>query len=146
MTWRSGSSVSGSSRRWLRRVRPFEGLRAVLSFVEGRLKPDTTDTAEADGRAHTKTAAARMPAAVDQSPISNLQSITQLPNYPITKSVYAYAAPTMIFLIRMCGEPCEMLLVWVGWPFASPPVPNICHVSWLPIASRFAQKSVVIAL
>ena len=27
---------------------------------------------------------------------------------------YAYAAPTMIFLIRMYGEPCEMLLVCVG--------------------------------
>src|SRR5258708_2021913 len=54
---------------------------------------------------------------------------------------YAYAAPTMIFLIRMCGDPCEILLVCVGWPFASPPVPNIFHVSWLPMRSRFAQKS-----
>jgi hypothetical protein len=27
---------------------------------------------------------------------------------------YAYAAPTMIFLILMYGEPCEMLLVCVG--------------------------------
>ncbi len=27
---------------------------------------------------------------------------------------YAYAAPTMIFLIRMYGDPCEMLLVCVG--------------------------------
>src|SRR6478672_7696112 len=59
---------------------------------------------------------------------------------------YAYAAPTIIFLIRMCGDPCEMLLVCVGCPLASPPVPNIFHVSWLPIRSRFAQKSVVIAL
>jgi hypothetical protein len=42
---------------------------------------------------------------------------------------YAYAAPTMIFLMRMYGLPCEMLLVCVGWPLASPPVPNIFHVS-----------------
>src|SRR5262245_58057676 len=60
--------------------------------------------------------------------------------------VYAYAAPTMIFLIRMYGDPCEMLLVCVGCPFASPPVPNMRHESWPPSASRFAQKSVVIAL
>ncbi len=53
----------------------------------------------------------------------------------------------MIFRIRSHGEPCEMLLVCVGWPFASPPVPNICQDSWLPeIASRLPQKSVVIAL
>src|SRR5262245_36731297 len=57
-----------------------------------------------------------------------------------------YAAPTMIFLIRMYGDPCEMLLVCVGCPFASPPVPNIRHELWSPMASRFAQKSVVIAL
>ena len=44
------------------------------------------------------------------------QSITRSPNYPITRfSVrYAYAAPTMIFLIRSHGHPCEMLLVCVG--------------------------------
>ena len=31
----------------------------------------------------------------------------------------------MIFLICSHGEPCEMLLVCVGWPFASPPVPHL---------------------
>ena len=33
---------------------------------------------------------------------------------PIANVCYAYAAPTMIFLIRSHGEPCEMLLVCVG--------------------------------
>ena len=40
--------------------------------------------------------------------------ITRLPNYQILPVLYAYAAPTMIFLIRSHGEPCEMLLVCVG--------------------------------
>ena len=32
----------------------------------------------------------------------------------MARRAYAYAAPTMIFLMRMCGLPCEMLLVCVG--------------------------------
>jgi hypothetical protein len=32
----------------------------------------------------------------------------------LSSRCYAYAAPTMIFLIRIHGEPCEMLLVCVG--------------------------------
>ena len=59
---------------------------------------------------------------------------------------YAYAAPTMILRMRSHGEPCEMLLIWVGCPFASPLVPNICHDSLPEMASRWPQKSVVIAL
>jgi len=35
----------------------------------------------------------------------------QFPDDLIRARVYAYAAPTMIFLIRMCGDPWEMLLV-----------------------------------
>jgi hypothetical protein len=39
----------------------------------------------------------------------------QFTNSPIHQFTnYAYAAPTMIFLILMYGEPCEMLLVCVG--------------------------------
>ena len=41
------------------------------------------------------------------------QSPTQ-PGSAFQRTDYAYAAPTMIFLIRMYGEPCEMLLVCVG--------------------------------
>jgi hypothetical protein len=39
-------------------------------------------------------------------------------------TVQSNAAPTIIFLISSHGEPCEMEFVCVGWPFASPPVPN----------------------
>ena len=59
---------------------------------------------------------------------------------------YAYAAPTRILRMRRYGDPCEMLLVCVGWPLASPPVPCISHDSLPEIASRLPQKSVVIAL
>ena len=34
--------------------------------------------------------------------------------FRVFRELYAYAAPTMIFLIRTHGDPCEMLLVWVG--------------------------------
>src|SRR5262245_7167347 len=56
------------------------------------------------------------------------------------------AAPTMIFRILSHGDPCEMLLVCVGWPLASPPVPCITHSSLPVMASRLAQNSVVMAL
>ena len=58
----------------------------------------------------------------------------------------AKAAPTRIFRIRSHGDPWEMLLVCVGCPLASPPVPNIRQDSLPEMASRFPQKSVVIAL
>ena len=54
------------------------------------------------------------------------------------------AAPTMILRINSQGDPCEIELVCVGCPFASPPVPCICHSC--VTASRLPQKSVVIAL
>ncbi len=65
---------------------------------------------------------------------------------PLEPLDYANAAPTMIRRIRIHGDPCEMLLVWVGCPLASPPVPNICQCSLPEMASRLAKKSVVIAL
>src|SRR5262245_44482317 len=61
-------------------------------------------------------------------------------------SAQAYAAPIISFRMRMYGDPWVMLLVWVGCPLASPPVPNIRHDSLPEIASRLPQKSVVIAL
>jgi hypothetical protein len=64
-----------------------------------RLKPDTTD--------EEKETAALIVRGRQSLNLSIPQSITTLPSYQITRSRYAYAAPTMIFLIRMQGEPCE---------------------------------------
>ena len=38
----------------------------------------------------------------------------------------------MILRMRSYGEPCEMLLVCVGWPLASPPVPCISPLTSVP--------------
>ena len=62
------------------------------------------------------------------------------------RSRQLYAAPTIIRLIRHHGEPCDGWLICTGWPLASPVVPNISQCSFPVIASRFCQKSVVIAL
>src|SRR6266511_4203138 len=59
---------------------------------------------------------------------------------------YAYAAPTMIFRIRHGADPCDGWFDCTGCPLASPVRPWCSHVSGGPTASRFAQKSVVIAL
>ncbi len=55
------------------------------------------------------------------------------------------APPTMMFRTSSHGDPCERLWVCVGCPFASPPVPCISYWSGPETASRFAQKSVVMA-
>src|SRR5688572_23759754 len=72
----------------------------------------------------------------------------RLPVYPSTRlpADQSNAAPVMMFRINNHGEPCEIAFVCVGCPLASPPVPNIWYSFGPVVASRFAQKSVVIAL
>jgi hypothetical protein len=52
----------------------------------------------------------------------------------------------MMSRINNHGLPCEIELVWVDCPLASPPVPCISQCSGPETASRLAQKSVVMAL